>query len=193
MPEIKFLAGTHVTEAATALAQLANDHGVIYTGDFNDTTMTARPGDSAGFVQSEWQRESNLSAERYRNSPEGKRAALDAENRKSALQAEMDALMQRFETLDYENLDELVQFFDDLAEPSDHIGVSFDRQRIVDKFAWHGFVVSMNCGDAFNRDDRENYAKYLIGQALDGLNSIGAIMGIYRKFAAEWRNKFATS
>lgn len=192
MPEIQFSAGTHANKAARQLAELANNWNETYTGKFNGITMVADPGCKAHNILQAFWAEQERRSEEYRNSPEGKRAAQEAEDRKNNCQAVIDELMQRFETLDYENLDELVQFFDEMADPSDHIGVSFDRQRIVDTFAQHDFVASMNCGDEFDGDNRENFAGYLIGQALSGLSSIGAIHHIYHKFAAEWRGKFAT-
>ncbi len=183
MPEIKFTPGTHVSSVARQLASLANINDETYTGDFGGITLVANPGDTSESVEVQWWRQSDAKSEAYRNSPEGERAAR---------QAAINELMRRFETLDYEDLDQLVQFFDDMAEPSDHIGTS-DRWRIVDAFAEHGLVASMNSRDKFDGEDRENYAKYLIGQALGSLSFLGLIMSPYSVHAAQWRDKFKTA
>lgn len=140
MPEIEFSIGSRANEAARQLAELANSWNETYTGKFNGVTMVADPGCKPQDILQAFWTEQERRSEEYRNSPEGIRAAQEAKDRKDACQAAIDELMQRFETLNYEDLDELVQFFDDLTEPSDHIGVSFNRPRIVDTFALHGFV-----------------------------------------------------
>lgn len=193
MPEIEFTDGTSVPRAAQKLATEASRHLQIYTGEFNGTLMVAHPGDSAEAVEATYRRKSAAREKAYRNSPEFARAAQEAEDRKNACQAAIDELMQQFKRLDYSNLDELVQFFDDMTDPSDHIDVVVPSKLIIETFAQHGFHPNMNCDDEFDGENRENYAQYLIGQALDGLSSVGAIHGVYHKFAAEWRDKFAAN
>ena len=197
MPEIEFSAGTHLRDAIWQLIGKTNENNEEYSATFNGIPLRAYPDGKPPAVQALaietlWNAKSAQRSEEYRNSPEGKRAAQEGEDHKNSCQATIDELMLRFETLDYENLDELVQFFDEMADPSDHVDVTVPRALIIETFARHGFRPSMNCGGEFNGEDRENYAKYLIGQALSGLNSFGAIHHIYHKFVAEWRGKFAT-
>lgn len=192
MPEIEFFVGSHANNSASTLAELANQHNDVYWAYFNGVRMTAIPGDEPLHVIEAWQKEQDRRSEAYHNSPEGKRAAKEAEDRKKACQAAVDKLMQKFEALDFSNLDELVQFLDDLSEPGDHVNVSFDRQRIVDTFAQHGFERNVNIGDAFNANDRENVARYLIGQALNFLHMFGTIHPVFSFMAADWRKKFAS-
>ena len=72
------------------------------------------------------------------------------------------------------------------------LGVRVDRERIIATFGAHGYVSGVNCGDAFDAEDRENVARWLIGQCLANLVSVGAIHGIVHKFADDWIEKFET-
>ena len=53
-------------------------------------------------------------------------------------------------------------------------------------FGEHGYEPGVNTGDDFAVDDRENVGRYIIGQALDGIRSVGSPHPIIHKFATDW-------
>lgn len=153
--------------------------------------VTAR--DNPVTLYQKWEREMDRRAAEYRRSPEGRRAAAEAAARLQSYQQQMDRLMEELPNLDFSDMGALIDWLDRLADPSDHIGVPTPAEEIVSAFIEHGFVPNANTKGQFNGDDPENYARWLIGQALDGLNTMGAIHGVYHKFAKEWKEKFAAS
>ena len=73
------------------------------------------------------------------------------------------------------------------------IGVTTPSWKIIlDIFGEHGFLPDMNTGTEFNAEDESNFAHWLVGQALSGLQyePVHAVHQIYHKFADEWRQKF---
>ena len=57
----------------------------------------------------------------------------------------------------------------------------------------HGYEVGAYCGPAFDRASRDIFARWLIGQALDGIEHVGAPHGIVDKFARDWREAFPSA
>lgn len=190
MKKYEVLVGRSIYTATAELVHQANLHNESVSMEFNGVTVVAQPGSTAIELYAQWSVEMDRRAEEYRNSPESKRAAREAKVRKNTMQRAVDELMQHLEILDYSNLDELIQFFDDLTDPSSHSDVSFDYQRIVDTFTQHGFIVGANTDFEFDEEDRDNFARYLIGQALSCLLSVGAVHSIYHQMAQDWRDKF---
>lgn len=181
---------SRVTEEIQAMTDLANVHNESVRMKFNGTIVVAKPGDEPSALYAKYRADRVKRIEEYARSPKGVQAAREAEERLQNMQAGIDALMIRFGTLDYANLEELVQFFDDLTDPSDHIGVVFNRLEIVTQFEAHGYAVGANVGPDFDEGDREVFGRYLIGQALSCLVTVGAIHHIYHDMAQKWREKF---
>lgn len=193
MREHGFMAGEHIESAVRELVALANKYKEPVKADFNSVEIVAHPGDDPSELQAKWSADMDRKAEAYRDSPEGKRAAREAEERKQKLQAEADHVMSTLDELDFNDLGSVINWLEALRDPSDHIDVHFDRQRMLDAFADHGFKPSVYCGDEFDETDRETYARWLIGQALDNIQHVGTIHGVYHKFSKEWREKFSPS
>lgn len=191
--EVDPMAGSQINSVIREAVGFAEALRARVQFKFNDSVVIATSHSTEAGLFAAWQQERDRLVAEYRNSPEGKRQQRESEDRKNSMQRAVDQLMQRFETLDYSNLDELVQFFDDLTDPSDYIGVSFDRGRVIDEFVQHGYGISANTGSAFDENDRENFARYLVGQALSGLQFVGAVHHIYHRMAQEWREKFTNA
>lgn len=185
------MAGSLVTDAARHMARTARLTGEPCTAKFNDVQITARPGDTPNSILSYYNEESQRRSALYEASPAGQLAKRKAEERRVALQNKLNQLMKQLPNLDFSNHLVLVNWLNELQEPSDHIGVQCPWLEIIETFAQHGFTYSMNCGVNFDGESESNYAGWLIGQGLDGLaSSVHAIHQVYHKFAADWRRKF---
>jgi hypothetical protein len=185
------LAGTHVTQAIQRMVELATSRNEAVSAEFNGIGLIAEPGDYPATLETFWQSEMNRKAEEHRSSPQGKRLAAEAEQRRVDDQQTVEFLMKELPNLAFTDLAALIDWMERLADPSDHIGVSVPKQVIISTFREHGFEPSVNTGDAFNGDDRENFARYLIGQGLSCLDGVGAIHGMFHRFADDWRVKFS--
>lgn len=186
--------GQTINRAAAEMIMLANKTNDTVMAKFNDIEIKANPCENEAVgvatIKAYYISESDCRAEAYRNSPEGKRAAAEAEDRKQKLQMKMDEAMSKLESLDFSDLVAVIDWLEEVRDPSDHIGVNTPSKEIVKFFGKHGFKPGVNCGKDFDGDSEENFAHWLIGQALDDLKSVGAIHQVFHKFADDWRQKF---
>ncbi len=187
---IEFPAGCHVDKAAQMLAAAAVEHGAA-EGEFNGVTMLADGRMSAEEIVAKWTRDMDEKAVAYRNSPQGEAAQAESEARVTSLQEAHDLAMQDLRTLDWSSDVVVLDWICRIQDATDHVGVVVRARDIVDAFRQHGFEPGANCGEAFKADDRDNVHRYIVGQALDNLMSIGAIHGVIHKFAGNWKTRFA--
>lgn len=184
-----FLPGMHISQAVDMLICAAQADGSA-EGEFNDVTITAERGETADIILARYTAECERRAEAYRKSPEGVAAAASAKERTAYLQQAADCLMAALPNLDFSDEDAVLDWLCALQEPSDHIGVSINKNAVLVEFAKHDLRPNVNCGPDFDANDRHNFFAWLVGQALDGLATV-AIHGLIHKFADDWRHAFA--
>ena len=189
---LEAMVGQNVQQFAQQLIDRAKADGVDVEGDFNGITLHVSSDEpvAAENLVNFYSQESDRRAEEYRKSPKGIKAAEEAEARKTALQEKADQLLTQLDSLDFSNLEAVIDWIVDFQDASDHIGVSFDREKVVATFRSHGFDIGVNTREAFNGEDAENFAKNVVGQALDGIKSVDAIHRVVHKFAGDWKKKF---
>jgi len=186
------MAGTDVSFAADKMVKICHLTGNSVTAQFNDVELVAFPGDVPKSIVKFFHKESERRGEEYRMSPEGKRAAREAKERQESLQKKADEMVEQlFDKFDFANLEAVINWLDEFQNPSYHVGVKIPHEQIVKKFREHGFEPNVNCGDDFNEADKDNVARWIVGQALAGLEcDVHAIHQVFHKFAKDWRNKF---
>lgn len=189
MIEIHPQAGIHITTFAKALVNAAAEHGAA-KGTFNGVEIVADRAATCESLCAEWDQKREAAAVAYRNSPEGKAAAAKREAEVQTRQERHDALMRDLATLDFANDVAMLDWLCAIQDSTDDVSVLVNKPVILAEFSRAGFKSGANCGDEFNPDDRENVFRYIVGQALDGLESVGAIHGIIHKFAADWKAMF---
>jgi hypothetical protein len=185
MREIHASPGEPVTKAAERLAAAAPAFM-----EFNGVRVEAMPGATPDELVASWSAKMEAKAAAYWESPEGKALKAEQEDRRARIQSKADALMTALPRLDFTNDVAVLNWLCEMQEPSDHIGVIVPRTKIILEFKKRGYMPNVNCGQDFRPDDRENVFRWLVGQALDGLNG-PAIHGIIHKFAADWKAKFS--
>ena len=184
-------AGENVSETAERMVALANETNEVVTAKFNDIEITASPGGDPQAIVSYFHEEYERRVEAYHNSPEGKRAAREREERRVAAQQKHDALIQQLPNLNFADDVAVLDWLCEFQDPSDYTGVVNQQDVVLATFAAHGYYPNVNCGKDFNENDRDNFARWLIGQALDGLRSeVGAIHQVIHKFTDDWKKKF---
>lgn len=182
--------GEHVAGAAANLIEIAKRRGTPARMSFNDIEVTARPESTADEIAAAFDAKLKEASSRYRASPEGIASAKASADERATLQAKHDALMARLPSLDFKSDVAVLDWLCEMQDPSDRSGVIVERKAIVETFANHGYVAGVNCGSLFRAEDRDNVHRWLVGQALDGLDTGPAIHHVIHKFAAEWRAKF---
>jgi len=187
------MAGENVSTTAERMIALAKETKGSVRAKFNDIELTATEESTAENIVSDFQTKIAEASEKYRKSPEGQRSARESEERKEEAQRKADALMEQLPNLDFTNQEAVLDWICEFQDPSDHIGVVNDQGAVLKIFAEHGYQPGVNTGEAFNGEDRDNFAHYVVGQALDGLRGdVGAIHQVVHKFTDDWKKKFAS-
>jgi hypothetical protein len=187
-------AGENISETAKIMVELlkGTTQNQKVAVKFNDITLTADANSTVEGIIRDFRTKLAAAAEAYRDSPEGKRAQLESEQRKEKAQCKHDTLMQQLPNLDFTNLVAVLDWLCEFQDPSDYIGVVKRQSEVLAIFAKHGYQPNVNTGKKYNDDDRDNVARYIIGQALSNLKSdVGAIHQVIHHFTREWKRKFA--
>jgi hypothetical protein len=185
--EIQAGPGEHISSAIERMIAQAPSYCV-----FNDTRVEALPGETPDEIYARWTAERARAQAEYERSDEYRK-------REQERQAEIDrdnALVSKalisLGSLDFQDLGAVLAWIDRIADATDHRGVYKDEliDRMTTVFAEHGLLPDMNLGDAFDAKDRDNVARYLIGQALSFLAEPPyAIHGVWHSLYREWMSK----
>lgn len=189
MEGIEFGAGCHISTAAQALVDAAEQHGTA-VGSFNDIELIAKRGTTADEIVRYFTAEQERRSEAYRKSPAGQAAKAEREDRRQKAQAQHDHLMAVLPQMEMHDACAVLSWLGEMQGPSDHIGVSVQSAEILRVFRAAGFADGVNCGPDYRPLDRDNSLHWLVGQALDGLAHSSAIHPIFHKFADDWRTRF---
>ena len=174
--EIKETWGQNIADFAQQLINSAKESNQEVTGTFNGIDLVVSPDSDllAYDLVQYFHQESKKRAEEYRKSPEGIQAAKEAEERRQNMQEKADQLITGLDSLDFSDYEAVLEWICDFQKVSGKI-VSFYKSKIISVFKDYGFNIDVNTGSEFNKEDAENFAKYIVGQALDGINKVGAI------------------
>lgn len=187
------LVGERINETAQRMVDLAHAKKKSVRAMFNNIELMATESSTAMGIVRDFEKKTAEAAETYRKSPEGQRATREAEERKQEAQRKADALMEQLPHLDFADQEAVLGWLCEFQDPSDHTGVVKDNKKVLTIFAEHGYQPGVNTGEEFNGEDRDNFARYIVGQALDGLQrDVGAIHQIVHKFADDWNKRFAS-
>jgi hypothetical protein len=192
MPQnLKFLAGEHIERAAKRLiSAAASAEDGRAAASFNGVDLIADRNSTIERIIEHYTGESERKAKEYRESPEGLKAAKEADERRLRCQEVFDSSMQALKTLNFNDERAVLDWLCNIQNAADHVGITGSRASILEAFASKNLIPNMNCGDAFNGKDRHNFFRYLVGQALDGFAQFGAPHPILHTFVAEWKQKF---
>lgn len=157
---------------------------------FNDIELRADIGTTAGDIVAEYHRLHNERAKSWFKSQEGRAFSKELRQRTEQAQNSSNRYMSLLSIIDFSSLESVIEWLVGIARSIDRIDVSCDKQRIVDAFESHGFMSDVNCYDKFDAEDRENVARWIIGQALADLKRNNAPHPVLQQFAEDWKAKF---
>jgi hypothetical protein len=177
-----------ITEAAEEMVAVASSRDEPVQGTFNGHDLIAYPGDSAAAIEAAYRLQIDAQKQEYMKSAAGKLAVAARLRRRFAAQDEVDALMKELPNLDFADLTSVINWIDRLIDPSDFVGVDVPVATIVSTFLENGF--KPNTVELHDFDDRNNFARHLIGHGINGIITGQPGHGIFHQYANNWREKF---
>lgn len=192
--------GTDIHSAAFDMVLLAVSEQDVVKAVFNGIELSTDPKtidpsidvfSAAKHIVDDFMLKRDIRDKEYRESPEGKSRQNEFAMRLRHNQKTVNAAVAELETLDFSDIAAVVDWFDKVTDPMDFRGVKVPSAKIVRIFKINGYLPCVNTGNNYNDEDKENFARYIIGQALLGLKSpIGRIHPVFKSFAKKWREKF---
>jgi hypothetical protein len=171
MKKIQVGAGEHISGACLKAVRA----GAPCFFNFNDVKVEhLDEKETARDLEAQWNTKWKAKCEAYRNSPAGKKAAEDSERRSRQNQARMDRLMgelPNFVAIVNAPPDHyaVLSWFEEFIDALDYIGVDCDKMKVAGTFLALGYRAGDNVGPHFKENNKDNVARYLVGQCLDGL------------------------
>lgn len=184
--------GENVSRTAAVMADLAADRGDIVHCEFNGIGLVATPGMNPDVIVDAFWAEIQRRADEYEASAEGKARRAERQATIEARQRQVDGLVLALPTL-LEVADvtlAAIHWLQAFAEVADDVDVDKPSGLILRIFARAGYEPNVNVGDEYKPGDRENVGRWLIGQGLDGIRSVGSPHPILLDFADQWEEEF---
>ena len=191
--EVKARPGEYIGRVDARAVQVANQRSEEHWFRFNDMILTVTPGATESDVIAEYERRDRERVAAYEASPEGQRRAAEAAGQVKRAQADVDLAVLALDKLDFRDVNAVLAWCERFTTAADLIGVNAPRAEILSWFRMCGWMPNMNCDAEFNGEDRDNFAGYVIGQALDGIDKMGVPHPLLHGFVEQWRQKFAAS
>lgn len=188
---IHFAPGTSIKRAAYQMLAAMRDRPV--TATFNDIPLRADENTTPEDIIKQYETEMERKREEYRNSPQYAIDREKEEQRRSSMQmlyAMQTNEIMRWTDEDWSDLTKVLDWLVAIQPATDHVGVETDPNFIVNLFDQHGYKTGVNTGEDFREEDKENYARYIVGQCMSCLKSIGAIHQVTYSFVERWKAKF---
>lgn len=101
-------------------------------------------------------------------------------------------VFNRIYSTDLSSYVEVATLLSDLQPYTDHVDVSLPLNNLISKLLEAGYLPNVFMGDAFDGENEEIFARYLIGQAMDTMKSSdwGLIFPVYVCHFADFKKKF---
>lgn len=106
-------------------------------------------------------------------------------------QKKVDSLMKELPKLDFKNIKEVLDWLNEF--PTDYRVGKKDIKTVLSAFKDHGYKLNVNVGESYKPEDRDNVARYIIGQSLQFLKDEGYIHDVMHRDIMNWKMKFGSA
>lgn len=175
---------------ADKMTLMAKANECLVKTTFNEATFCVSPGDKPQEVVKRWQKETKRRSEKYQDSTAGKREAKEYRKNLVEKQKKHDNLIIELDKIDFTNDLSVLKWICNFQNTIDYRGVKVNSLKILSIFKKHGYFPNENVEIDFQKNDRENYTRYIIGQALDGLKYDDLIHPFVHFFVDKWKKAF---
>ena len=179
--------GQHFASFAKELKEISEKKNEAVVGVFNDVEIEVTKEKTIEEITSEYHEGMAENTKKWEQSEKGKEYKKKLEERKKKAQKELDQLMEEFKTVNRHDYKELLKWIAKVQDYTDNSTLERPIKEIVDALKEANYKANENIGENFIKGDRENEARYIIGQALSGLEGVvGAMHPMVATFAEKW-------
>lgn len=196
--------GTHIQAAAEEALALATKQKCLVIFTFNGVEVAVDRDRTVEYIVDDWQAKFDAKALAYRESPAGQKAAQEAKERASAAQKGVVTRVSELATIGasggFKTLEDAVKWLAKYSEVADHVesGSSSYRAAVLALFEKMGHTPNQ----LVNKDklpteewkalvSRDGELRWLIGQGLDGIRTLGSphpmIQIFAEQFGIDWK------
>ena len=179
--------GEHISDYASRCYNIAKRYATIVEGQFNGATFDTKGCSSARDVLKRLELELNKNQETYQKSDRYKDIQAATKQKTKQQQVIATKLVGELDALNWSSFSDILDWLCNIQQAADYVGVSIDTEKIVQTFKKNGFFTNVNTDDDFDGNDEENVARYIIGQALDGFETVGAPHPVLLSFVEKWK------
>jgi hypothetical protein len=191
MLKIEISAGIDINSVIDQAISRAKEIGGYVGFDFNGTTLVVTEDSKPADVLAAWKADGKKQSEEFKNSAKGQKLIREREESNRMDQKTIDAHLAYLPHMLKENdIAKAVVWCGGFAEVNDNRNLTYDKMAIIQAFVQAGYHLNINTGVNFNEEDKDNYARYIIGQCLDNLSADMPMMPIAKSFADKWVQKF---
>lgn len=183
--------GMHIREFCEVLVNERDKYEEPVCGTFNGIHIVADKETNADSLVNFFRIEVKRKQEEYEKTPEYKEVQEKSKSEIMQMNEQMQIKMKELSSLDFKNLDTVLTWCCDVQPLTDRNGVNVPKDKILNIFNINGYFPKVNIGEDFKEDDKENFARYIIGQALGCLIHMNVIHPLVITFTEKWREKFS--
>lgn len=183
-------AGEMVTDYAKRLIDYRNYRQHDINGEFNGVTVIVTEESTPESIYEDYKKQLEEQQKAYEQTEEYKLRQIEREERAKNLNYESTYMLGQLFTINWSNYDQILTWLHDYQPISDHVDVKVPKEQLIKLFTENGYGINVNTGKNFDKENEENFARYIIGQALDNFEHVGAIHPILQKFVNDWKEKF---
>lgn len=160
--------------------------------NFNGVDVVVTPTTTAEEAEEAWRAGMAANAEKYRNSPEGKKSAQEAKERAENAQLNVNRLLTQLDGYVDPSTSQIVAWVAEFSEHADHIAVKYSKTDLIAKLEGFGYVAGAHVAKtapekrAAKNWKRQTMGEYIIGQAISCLKSGMPPHPVMQKFAEDY-------
>lgn len=182
--------GENLDDYAIRLILAASERNGVVQGEFSGVPFEVTSEMTIKSVRDSYAEGGKKQDEVFRASPEAKKRAEEQRQRAEEAKRSIEALLKQLDTLEFSDLESVIDWIAAFQEPTNLVGIEFDRKAVLKTFKAHGFEPDANIGEAYDERSAENVAKYVVGQALAGIERGGLVPQAIHGAASRWRRTF---
>jgi hypothetical protein len=186
--QINIRPSCHLHDAVTGMVHHVAIMGESVQCEFNGVTLIADGNSTVNSIMRHYNDEREKQSQEYYKSDEYKRVLRETEILQHKCRKLLDVF---FYDLDFSDLEQVLNWLIEFQECLERVGVTFNSELVVHFFERKGFVESANIGINFNLRDKENFARYIIGQSMAFLRQRGCLHQVLLRFIREWKEMYA--